>query len=267
MENLNKLYNITLDIKSIIYKSGFKKNDVRKAYFENLFTIINEFYTGKVFFKIAQEIKAGKIKFDESILPFKKHILRIYEIADHPLLANGYHNDLNRKLFTDSFTNFETTISLCFEQIIKDDDISAIVKDINSKTLRLTQDLNDDQKQELLNELKKNTFVPLSRKFRYLAKLGEKKYPSDSKADLEFIEFCSKLRNCVSHSAGYYKGKDFEYEFDGIKFIFKNGEFLEMKGNNSYVFIKINERLTNVINYLNVCLLHIDFIQYPDDNF
>jgi len=41
MENLNKLYELTLKIKSIIHASGFKENDVHKAYFENLYSIIN----------------------------------------------------------------------------------------------------------------------------------------------------------------------------------------------------------------------------------
>jgi hypothetical protein len=267
MENLNKLYDLTLKIKSIIHTIEFKENDVRKAYFENLYSIINEFYSGKIFFKIAQEIKNGNIKFDQNIISLRQHILRIYEIADHPLLANAYHNDLNRKLFTDTFTNFETTISFCFEDIISDKELIEITKDLNFKIIRLTNSLPDEVKEQLLIELKKNTFIPLSRKFRYLSKLKDNCYPSDVKSDLAFIEFCSKLRNCISHSSGYYKGKDFEYEFENIKFIFKNDAFLEMEGTNDYVFLKINERLSNIMNDLSKCLIHIDFIQYPNDGF
>ncbi|CAI2768167.1 hypothetical protein [Flavobacterium collinsii] len=267
MENLNKLYDLTLKIKSIIHKSHFKKNDARLAYFENLYSIINEFYAGKVFFRIAQEIKNGSIKFDQSIAPLQPHILRVYEIADHPLLANGYHNDLNRRLFIDTFTNFETTISFCFEEIISDDEMGKIVVDLNSRIIKITKDLPDENKDLLLNELKKNTFIPLSRKFRYLSKLKTNCYPADIKSDLAFIEFCSKLRNCVSHSAGYYKGNDFQYEFENVMFIFKNDAFLDMQGLNEFVFLKINERLSNIINNLNACLEHIGFIQYPDDGF
>ena len=267
MENLNKLYDLTLKIKSIIRTSPFKKDDVRLAYFENLYSIINEFYTGKVFFKVAQYIKNGNIKFDQAISSFKQHVMRIYEIADHPLLANGYHNDLNRRLFIDSFTNFETTISLCFEGIISDQELSGIIAEMNSKILRITKDLPQENKEQLLAELKKNTFIPLSRKFRYLSRLKADCYPSDMKSDLEFIGFCSTLRNCVSHSAGYYKGNDFQYEFEDVKFIFKNEEFLDMQGVNDFVFLKINERLSNIINDLGACTQHIDFIQYPDDGF
>jgi|GEM_PF-2537937 len=267
MENLNKLHDLTLKIKSIIHSIEFKENDVRKAYFENLYSIINEFYHGKIFFKISQEIKNGTIKFDSSIIALQPHVTRIYEIADHQLLSGAYHNELNRKLFVDTFTNFETTISFCFEDIIPDADLLEMVQDLNLKIIRLCKNLPDDEKELLLAELKKNTFIPLSRKFRYLSKLKENCYPADAKSDLGFIDFCSKLRNCVSHSAGYYKGRDFEYEFEHVKFIFKNGEFLEMTGENDYVFLKINERLSNIMYNLTTCLKHIDFIKYPDDGF
>lgn len=267
MENLDKLYDLTEKIKSIIYTVEFKQNDVRKAYFENLYSIINQFYIGNIFFKIAQEIKTKTVKFDPSLFTFQRHIGRIYETAEHQILSDAYLNELNRKLFADTFTNFETTISLCFDDIITDVELDLIIKDLNSKILKICQNLQEAEIQQLLNELKKNAFIPLSRKFRYLSKLKENGYPSDAKADIAFIEFCSKLRNCVSHSAAYYKGKDFVYEFEKIKFIFKNGAFLEMVGKNDFIFLKINERLTIIINDLFKCLKHIDFIQYPDDGF
>jgi hypothetical protein len=267
MENLNKLNDLTLKIKSIIYRLELKDNDVRKAYFENLYSIINEFYHGKIFFKISQEIKNGAIKFDPKIIDLQPHITRIYEIADHNLLYHAYHNELNRKLFVDSFTNFETTNSLCFDEIIDESSLNDMILDLNSKLIRICKDLSDEAKKSLLIELRKNVFIPISRKFRFLSKLKENCYLFDYKKDLEFIEFCSKLRNCVSHSAGYYKGKDFEYLFENIKFIFKNETFLEMNGENDFVFLKINERLTNIIYAVNNCLKEIDLIKYPDDGF
>jgi hypothetical protein len=40
-----------------------------------------------------------------------------------------------------------------------------------------------------------------------------------------------------------------------------------MIGENDYVFLKINERLTNIMYALNNCMKNIDFIKYPDDGF
>jgi hypothetical protein len=267
MHNLNQLQIATLEIKKIIQGIGLKNNDVRKAYFENLYSIINEFYYGKVFFKVCEEIKNGTIKFDPSIIELRPHISRIYEVADHPILTNAYHNELNRKLFSDSFTNFETTISLCFENIISEENLNRIIEDINCKLLKICKELSIEAKGKLISELKKTTFISLSRKFKFLSKLKENCYSSDFNKDLEFIEFCSKLRNCISHSAGYYKGGDFQYEFENISFIFKNESFLEMNGENDYVFIKINEKLSNIILTLLDCLKEIELIQYPDDGF
>ncbi len=160
MENLDKLHDLTLKIKSIIQTSEFKENDVRKAYFENLYSIINEFYHGKIFFKISQEIKNGTIKFDSSIVALHPHVKRIYEIADHQLLSGAYHDELNRKLFVDTFTNFETTLSFCFEDIITNTDLGLMVQDLNSKIIRICIKFPDKEKEQLLAELQKNAFIP-----------------------------------------------------------------------------------------------------------
>ncbi|UMY65660.1 MULTISPECIES: hypothetical protein [unclassified Flavobacterium] len=267
MSNIDKLHDLTLNIKEIIHELQLPRNDVRKAYFENLYSIVSEFYHGKIFFRISEEIKNRRIKFDSTIIELKPHIDRIYEIADHNLLANSYHNELNRKLFVDSFTNFETTLSHCFEEIVSQESLDEIVKAINFTILKICGNLSEFEKSNLLNELHKTTFIPLSRKFKFLSKLQTECYPFDRKADLKFIEFCSKLRNCVSHSAGYYKGRDYEYEFEGVKFIFKDDKFLEMKGENNYIFLKINEKLTNIVYGLLRCLKDVRFIKYPDDGF
>lgn len=267
MENLDKLQNLTLKIKNIIHGLKLKENDVRKVYFENLYSIINDFYHGKIFFRISEEIKKGTIKFDSSIINLEPHVFRIYEVAGQKTLSNAYHNELNRKLFVDSFTNFETTVSLCFENLIEEEKLNEIIKDFNKKLIRLCKELSEESKQALLIELRKITFIPLTRKLRFLSKLHDDCYSFDYKADIIFIEFCSKLRNCISHSAGYYVGNNFEYEFENIQFIFKNETFLEIKGENDYVFLKINERLTNIIIALNNCMKNIEFIKYPNDGY
>lgn len=266
MTNIDRLRNIVELIKQKIESTSYKENDVRKAYYENLYSILNEFYIGKVFFELSSQIKEGNIKFTPEIYHLKNHILRIYEIADHPLLSDSYHNDLNRKIFADSFTNFESTIDLCVDSLIEEKQRNRIIEEINSKILKLFPN-DSDNKDVFFQHLKKITYIPLLRKFKYLAKYKENCYGENYHSDIEFIEFSAKLRNCVSHSGGYYKGNNYEYEFEGVKFIFKNGEFLEMQGNNEFVFVKLNERLTNIIDRLFNCLKDINFIKYPDDGF
>ncbi|WP_299782707.1 hypothetical protein [uncultured Formosa sp.] len=265
MKNIDKLKNLVNSIKALIYKLPYNDNDVRKAYFENLYTIINDFYLGKIYFEISTQIKNGKVNFDEDIIDLKPHILSVYEIADHPLLSNGYHNELNRKLFIDSFTNFEITVDLCFDNLKTDIAVKQIVSDLNSRLIRLIKQCKNEE--QIIDQLIKTSFIPLIRKFKYLSKIKSDCYGINYSQDIKFIEFCTKLRNCVLHSAGYYKGRDYEYEFDGVNFIFKNEEFLEMKGENDYVFLKLNERLTNIINQVFVCFNNVDYLKYPDDGF
>ncbi|GAA0728391.1 hypothetical protein GCM10009430_37500 [Aquimarina litoralis] len=265
MKNIDKLKNVLDLIKNEIYALDYPENDIRIAYFENLYSIINEFYLGKVFFEISTEIKNGNIKFDAEIMDLQPHILKVYEVADIPLLSNGFHNDLNRKLFVDSFTNFEVTIDLCFENLKTDAITKAIVTDLNTRLIKLIEESH--KKEEIINQLVKSSFIPLLRKFKFLSKRRDNCYGENYAEDLKFISFCGKLRNCVLHSAGYYKGKYYEYEFEDVKFIFKNDEFLEMLGENDYIFLKINERLTYIASQLFNCLSDIEFLKYPDDGF
>ena len=266
MSILDNLREFVESIKTKITNLTFQENDVRKAYFENLYSVLNEFYMGKVFFEVSKEIKNSNIKFTPVIYHLRTHIMRIYEIADHPLLSNSYHNELNRKVFSDTFTNFESTIDMCFSQIISNNSLDKIVEEINAKIFKICKE-GLEQKEKLLEHFRKSTFIPLIRKFKFLAKYRTDCYGATYQEDVEFIEFNTKLRNCILHSAGFYKGKNYEYEFGGIKFIFKNQEFLEMQGDNVVVFVEINKRFTEIIERILSCLSDIDFIQYPDDGF
>jgi hypothetical protein len=261
MKNIDKLKGSVDFIKTFIYQLDYKENDVRKAYFENLYSIIDGFYLGKVYFEISTQIKNRKI----NIIGLKPHVLRIYEVADHPLLTDSFHNELNRKLFIDSFTNFETTIDLCFDNLKTDEILKKIITDLNSKLVKLINECGN--KDEIINQLMKNTFIPLMRKFKFLAKRQKECYGKNYNQDIKFIDFCTKLRNCLLHSSGYYKGKDFEFEFDSVKFIFIKDEFLEIKGENDYIFLKISENLTNIAMQVFNCFKDIDYLKYPDDGF
>ncbi|MCX8532682.1 hypothetical protein [Chryseobacterium luquanense] len=264
---LDELLLLSDKLKQTIYNLKFKENDARKAYFENLYAIVYDFYKGKVFFEISKQIGKGNIKFTEEIFSLNTHIRRVYEIADHHLLAQAYQNDLNKKLLLESFTNFETTINLCFEESVNEEDRNKIIDDLNKKTLRVCKELNPENFSELLSELRKSSFIPLGRKFRYISNRIKDCYSSNYKEDVAFLEFCSKLRNSFSHSSGLYFGSAFEYTFEGVKFIFQNNQFLIMDGENSNVILLINEKLTDVLYRLLNCLDDISYIAYPDDGF
>ncbi|WP_294321911.1 hypothetical protein [uncultured Chryseobacterium sp.] len=265
--NLDELLLLTEKLKHTIYKLKFKENDARKAYFENLYAIVYDFYKGKVFFEISKQIGDGNIKFTKKIISLHTHVRRVYEIADHHLLAQAYHNDINRKLLLETFTNFENTLNLCFEEVISEEDKKSIIDDLNKKVLRVCKDLKEENLRELQSELYKSTFISLSRKFRYISTRIKNCYSGNYKEDVLFLDFCSKLRNSFSHSNGLYFGNDFEYMFEGVNFIFKNNQFLIMDGENSNVILQINEKFTDILYRLLSCLNDIEYIAYPDDGF
>ena len=116
--NLDELLLLTERIKNTIYDLKLKDNDVRKAYFENFYVVVYDYYKGRVFFEISKQIGKGNVRFTKEIHALDSHIKRVYEIADHQLLSQAFHNDLNRKLLLESFTNFDVTLNLCFEKVI-----------------------------------------------------------------------------------------------------------------------------------------------------
>lgn len=266
--NINDLLILTEKIKELIYNLKIKENDTRKAYFENLYSIINEFYKGQLFLQISKEIGLGNIEITKESSHLALHIKTIQQFTTHDILSQAYQNELNRKLFLDSFTNFETSINLCFDELVQEEEKNNIIKDLNRKILKICSNLDSNKFTELESELYKNTFIPLSRKFRYLANRIPNCFSNDKyKNDIKFLEFCSKLRNSFSHSLGLYFGKDFNYNFEGIDFIFINKEFLVMEGNNSNIILQINEKITDIFYRLLNCLIDINYIKYPDDGF
>jgi len=68
VKNIDRLKEIVDYSKTYIYQLPYKDNDVRRAYCENLYSILNQFYLGKVYFEISSQIKEDKIKFDSDIM-------------------------------------------------------------------------------------------------------------------------------------------------------------------------------------------------------
>ncbi|WP_185247683.1 hypothetical protein [Chryseobacterium bernardetii] len=264
---LNELLLLTEKLKQTIYNLEFEENDARKAYFENLYSVVYDYYKGKVFFEISKQIVDGNISFHKEIFYLNPHIKRVFEIADHNLLSQAYQNDLNRKLLLESFTNFESAINLCFEEVITEEERNKIIDDLNKKIIRICKELPPSSLTELLVELRKSTFIPLRRKFSYVAKRILNCYSGNYKEDINFIDFCSKLRNSFSHAGGLYFGNNFEYTFKDVKFIFQDNQFLIMEGENSNIILQINEKLTDIFYRLLNCLNDTKYINYPDDGF
>lgn len=263
--NLDELLKHSDNLKAYINTLPYEEDDVRKSFFGIMYSGVYDYYTGHVFYQLAKYIEHRKVTFDSSIIHFNPHAKRIYEIANHPYLTHGHFNTLNRNIFLDGWTAFEHSVSLIFDFIIDSQKKEEIVNEINAKIIRICQNLGEEDFTRLKSELTKITFIPLIRKFKLLAKRVADCYQGDYKEDTKFLEFLSKLRNCMSHSNGLYHGSNFNFEFNGIVFSFVNNEIMGMHGNNEDVFLEINDEIIEIFKRLLHCLTDIDSILYPED--
>ena len=166
--------------------------------------------------------------------------------------------------FLGSWTAFEACVSHIFSQITSKDDRLDIIEDMNLKIFNIIKKLDDSEIDNARNYFE-NSFIPVSRKFRFLRKLKAKDYSPDFSADLEFVNFCSQLRNCLIHKNGTYSGKGFKYIFHEESFEFVHGETLHQRGTNAMVFWEMAERFIEIFSSLTPCLEKFAALEYPED--
>jgi len=117
----------------------------------------------------------------------------------------------------------------------------------------------------ILDILKKSSFVPLFRKFNFIVKRIANCYPEILKEDREFIVFVGKLRNCMIHSNGYYRGNYYKYVFGETVFEFEDKQVFSQIGTNQFVYLEIAIKLKDIFKQLSNCTSDIESIPYPDD--
>lgn len=263
--NLDELLALTESIKAEIAELKWHEDDVRHSFFGLFYSTVYDYYIGKTSFQLAELIGQGKVLFKGDVYDFNPHAKRLYEIQDHPLLSAGYHNGLNRNVIFGAWTTFEFSVSLIFDYLVNDYEYESIIKELNAKLVQAISSLEESSKTLIYDILKKSSFVPLSRKFNFIVKRFDNCYPDNLKKDRLFVEFVGKLRNCMIHSNGYYRGKQFNYDFGATLFEFKDKEVFLQKGINLDVYLDIAIELKEVFKRLINCLNDIKDIPYPED--
>ncbi|MDR6373038.1 hypothetical protein J2795_004226 [Chryseobacterium bernardetii] len=263
---LDQLLDYTDSIKVQIKKLDYHKDDVRHGFFGLYYSSIYDYYIGNVFFQVAKYIARGQIQFAENIYGFRVHAQRLYEVQKYPLLVQGYNGNLNRNILLNVWTSFETSVSLIFEKIITEDDILKIILKLNTKIVKAIENINDIDKEIIIDTLVKTSFIPINRKFNYIIQYKKENYLGDLEDERNFLDFVIKLRNCIIHSNGVYYGKDFYYRFNDEEFLFKNKEILIQRGSDrGDVYLKISIKLKEIFENLIHCVKDIKYIEYPDD--
>jgi hypothetical protein len=264
---LDDLLELTQNIKQEIASLSWHEDDVRHSFFGLYYSSISDYYIGKVSFQLAEYLGSGDVMFTSSVYSFNPHAKRLYEIQDHPLLRAGYHNDLNRYVVFGVWTSFEFSVSLIFDYLVTEHEYETIVKQLNAKLIKVISKLEERSKTLVFEVLKKSSFVPLMRKFDFISKRLDGCYGESRKDDRKFVEFVSKLRNCMIHSNGFYKGGEFTYNFAGTDFEFRNKEMFNQRGTNQFVYFEIALKLKEIFVNITKCTKDIEFVEYPEDGF
>ena len=262
---LDELLDLTEEIKIEISELKWHEDDVRHSFFGLYYSGVYDFYIGKATFRLDEYIGQKKVAFTEDVYAFAPHAKRLFEIQGQPVLSAGFHSSLNRNLIFGTWTSFEFSISLIFDYLVSDQEYESIIRKLNSKLVKSISSLEESNKILILDSLKKSSFVPLLRKFNFIVKRMKNCYPENLEADRAFIEFVGKLRNCMIHSNGYYRGNYYKYEIGETVFEFVDKQIFSQTGSNPFVYLEIAIKLKDIFKKLTICTVDINNIPYPDD--
>lgn len=263
--NLDNLLEITNNCQTEVRELTWHKDDVRHSFYALFYSSLYQYYLGKSVFHLTRLISSGHVYFDPRVIDYEPHAQRLYEIPRSEILSTGYHGNLSRNIVLGTWTTFELSISLIFDYIVDEHEFNSLIKSMNAKLVKAIASLEEKNKELIMEILRSSSFVPLFRKFNFVVKQNKEAYGGNIIEDREFIEFVNKLRNCMVHSNGYYHGKYYKYEIYDTVFEFKDKEVFNEVGNNRNIYLDITLRLKEIFTNLCLCVSHLEFIPYPDD--
>jgi hypothetical protein len=250
----------TEKVKEEIHSLKYEKLDVRHSFYCLFYTITYNYYLGQVSYTLSKLMANERVTFHEKDIDFSNHFHRITQIAKIELMEMGFFAALNRNVILNSWTAFELAISDIFNTICVDNEKDKIIIDLNHKIIKAIGDLAQENQEVVIKSLTKSTFIPLIRKFRNL--VDKKKYKRNYKQDLEFLTFVNAYRNCMLHSNGIYNGKNFEYEYNEVKYEFIDQEMFSETNHYPYVYWDMAFEIKNIFSTLITCVNHKELIEY-----
>lgn len=270
MDDLDSLLAYTDDIKSEINNLPFHEDDVRKIYLSFYYDLVYNLYIGKSMYMLSSYILNGKIIFSSESKDFDKHAPRLIKVTRFDTLTRSYYNNLNRRFFTDCFSNFEVCITIFCNALVNEEEGSNLLSHSFNEVMKILKSTSIDEETErkLSKLLIKNhlTHVPFVRKLDFLFKLCKKNYSGLIQDDREFLNFISKFRNTI-HANWVYFGTDYEYFFNnGAHFIFENAKQVvwsnPYEDNGSMLLIDMSRYLNDIWRNLISGITHENLIEF-----
>ena len=264
---LDLLNNLLESVKEEHNSLELDDDDVRKSFFALYSSVVRDFYNGRISFLISGMIANKEVNFNSETIEFAPHFIKFSEKAYISEWMNSYLMLLNRNLINNSWTSFETCVSLIYDKIISKKEKNKVLLDKNKKLINLIKSVDgitEDKSSQIIQVVVEGDFTPLIRKFRKI--VNKKKYVRDYKSDVNFIDFASKLRNSMLHSNGIFTGNnDYEYTFKDVDFKFENGKMFHVLNGYDFVYLDITLELVSIFLSTVNSIEFEDLIPYPED--
>lgn len=228
MTFLDTIHNLVIAIESRAKRMSYPEDDLRKTFFLKIVACLNSFYYGNVAVEMAALTKAGKLRMPSDSTPEDlKHPNLFISLSKPPWIGN-FKSGINRHLLVDTWTAFEICVTGIIGHLLSPDHLASMqLYQYNDAAgvLRKNSTPVDETVLEKLRKALIQSHVPISRKIDAIFNTIGNDYSRDVKKDKEFLAFYGKLRNSM-HKNFIYSGKDYEYEWRGVKFQFQNNKFL-----------------------------------------
>jgi len=239
----------------------FEDFDIRRDYYYYQLDILRNFQRGVFIFDLSKLIHEMQPFPLADNLSLYKNIKEVENISINEQANQSHRNNLNRSLIIDAWSQFEFCITTICEVILsekekedlKQEKFNFIVKTIKEVSIpnpllaKLNKKFTDDHL----------THVSTIRKCDKLFKLC-KNYRRDIVKDKEFLHFVGRLRNTM-HSFYIFYGNDFQYTFNQVPTLFRNGQHLH---HTEPVGLKFHFDIAIELKEIFTCL--IASINYPD---
>ncbi len=197
------------------FHNRFGSNDIRSSFIDGYFEILKNYYF-------------GYFQFDEiDTLNIYQEIYQDYNIVQddlEPHIQNQKQGH-NINLIVNCWSNFELFITLFCYSVLPENQVTELLELDYRKIKKIISEYSTKPGTESkLKKLIKNhlSHVSNNRKYGKILKLISS-YPEerDKSFDIEFLDFFSRLRNCMHSNFIYYGAKDKEFRFQGERFRFE----------------------------------------------
>jgi hypothetical protein len=228
MTFLDTIHNVIIAVESRAKQTSYPEDDLRKTFFLKIVDCLNSFYYGNVAVEMAALTRAGKLRMPSDSTPEDLKHPNLFISLSEPRWIGSFKSSLNRHLLVDTWTTFEICVTGIIHHLLSLYHLVSMQLYQYNDVVRVLRKNSTPVDETVLEKLRKTliqSHVPIGRKIDAIFKNTGNSYARDAKKDKEFLAFYGKLRNSM-HNNFVYSGKDYEYEWRGVKFQFRNNKFL-----------------------------------------